>query len=217
MTHQTVSTLRHRRVGALHVFLRRHAARTRVSALSGGRLPECFARIRAADLRDAQRQSARVRADAGGDGCTVFVNIEVLVESDVLGAPRHPDTVAMGSYHLDIREVQRAWQWVYEHPDPIGMVFTEGYLSVPAPAYEIPFRSLLPRRDDCTNLVVPVCISASHVAFSSVRMEPQYQMLGHAAGLAAAMTSARDAPAHDIDVAALQQRLADAGQVLRLG
>jgi hypothetical protein len=83
MTHQPVSTLRHRRAGALHVFLRRHAARTRVSALSGVRLPECFARVRAADLRDAQHQSARVRADAGGDGCTVFVDVEVLVDSDV--------------------------------------------------------------------------------------------------------------------------------------
>jgi alkanesulfonate monooxygenase SsuD/methylene tetrahydromethanopterin reductase-like flavin-dependent oxidoreductase (luciferase family) len=72
--------------GTLHVFLRRHAARTRVSALSGVRLPECFARIRAADLRDAQRQSACVRAGAGGDGCTVFVDIEVLVESDVRAA-----------------------------------------------------------------------------------------------------------------------------------
>jgi hypothetical protein len=86
MTHQPVSTLRHRRTGALHVFLRRHAARTRVSALSGVRLPECFARIRAADLRDAQRQSARVRADAGADGCTVFVDVEVLVESDARAA-----------------------------------------------------------------------------------------------------------------------------------
>src|SRR5262245_14960567 len=82
MTDQPVA-LRQRRVGALHVFLRRHAARTRVSALTGVRLPECFVRIRAADLRDAQRQSARARADAGADGCTVFVDVEVLVESDV--------------------------------------------------------------------------------------------------------------------------------------
>jgi hypothetical protein len=73
-----------RRIGALHVFLRRHAARTRVSALSGVRLPECFARIRAADLRDAHQKSARVR----GDGCTVFVDVEVLVESDVRAALR---------------------------------------------------------------------------------------------------------------------------------
>jgi hypothetical protein len=86
MTHQPVTGLRHRRAGGLHVFLRRHAARTRVSALSGARLPECFVRIRAADLRDAQRQSARARADSGVAGCTVFVDVEVLVETDVRAA-----------------------------------------------------------------------------------------------------------------------------------
>lgn len=86
MTHQPVSTLRQRRVGALHVFLRRHALRTRVSALSGVRLPECYARVRAADLQGAQRQSARLRAEAGADGCTVFVDVEVLVDSDVRAA-----------------------------------------------------------------------------------------------------------------------------------
>lgn len=88
MAQQPVSMQRHRRAGALHVFLRRHAARTRVSALSGVQLPECFARIRAADLREAQRKSARVRADAGADECTVFVDIEVLVDSDVRAALR---------------------------------------------------------------------------------------------------------------------------------
>ena len=74
-----------RRLGELHVFLRRHAARTRVSALSGVPLPGCFARISAADLRDAQRQSTRVRADSG-DECTVFVDVEVLVDTDVRAA-----------------------------------------------------------------------------------------------------------------------------------
>jgi hypothetical protein len=88
MTHPPVSTLRHRRVGALHVFLRRHAARTRVSALSGVRLPDCFARVRAADLQGAQRQSARLRAEAGQEGCTVFVDVEVLVDRDVRAAMR---------------------------------------------------------------------------------------------------------------------------------
>jgi hypothetical protein len=73
-----------RRLGELHVFLRRDAARTRVSALSGVRLPDCFARIRAADLRDAERRSARVRADE--DACTVVVDVEVLVETDVRAA-----------------------------------------------------------------------------------------------------------------------------------
>jgi alkanesulfonate monooxygenase SsuD/methylene tetrahydromethanopterin reductase-like flavin-dependent oxidoreductase (luciferase family) len=86
-----------RRLGELHVFLRRGAAHTRVSALSGARLPDCFARIRAADLRDAQRQSARVRADAAGDDCTVFVDIEVLVESDVRAALHAADQLGRTS------------------------------------------------------------------------------------------------------------------------
>jgi hypothetical protein len=138
----------------------------------------------------------------------------ILTEHDLLGATPQPDVIAMGSYHLDIREVQRGWRWVYEHPRPIGMVFTEGYLSVPVPPYPIPYRALLPKREHASNLLVAVCISASHVAFSSVRMEVQYQMLGHAAGLAAAMAATADVAVHDVDVPRLQSRLADAGQVL---
>ncbi|MHB1235920.1 MAG: FAD-dependent oxidoreductase [Microbacteriaceae bacterium] len=140
----------------------------------------------------------------------------VLTEHDLMAAKKHPDAIAMGSYHIDIREVQRAWRWVYEHPRPIGMVFTEGYLSVPVAPYPIPYRSLLPQREHCTNLIVPVCISASHVAFSSVRMEVQYQMLGHAAGVAASLAVAGGTAVQDVDVPRLQRILADAGQVLSL-
>ncbi|HVU91975.1 MAG TPA: FAD-dependent oxidoreductase, partial [Jatrophihabitans sp.] len=120
------------------------------------------------------------------------------------------------SYHLDVREVQRTWRWVPEHPSPVAMVFTEGYLSVPVPPYPIPYRSLVPRAGDCANLLVPVCLSASHVAFSSVRMEPQYQMLGHAAGVAAALAAREGRPVQAVDVGAVQQRLRDAGAVLSL-
>jgi hypothetical protein len=137
----------------------------------------------------------------------------VLTEHDLLETRAHDDAVALGSYHIDIREVQRAWRWVYEHPRPKGMVFTEGYLSVPVEPYPIPYRSLLARREDCENLIVPVCISASHVAFSSVRMEVQYQMLGMAAGIAAAMS---DGFPHEVDATILQERLLAAGQVLAL-
>lgn len=140
----------------------------------------------------------------------------VLTEHDLIGGGEHPDVIAMGSYHIDIREMQRAWRWVYEHPRPIGMVVTEGYLSVPVSPYPIPYRSLVPQEQHCTNLIVPVCISASHVAFSSVRMEVQYQMLGHAAGAAAAMAVAHDTPVQRLDVPALQRILANAGQVLSL-
>jgi hypothetical protein len=140
----------------------------------------------------------------------------ILTEHDLLQRRRHDDVVAMGSYHIDIREVQRAWRWVYEHPRPIATVVTEGYLSVPLEPYGIPFRAMLPRREDCSNLIVPVCISASHVAFASVRMEVQYQMLGQAAGAAAAIALHFDTDAHDVDRRMLQRRLRDAGQVLTI-
>jgi hypothetical protein len=138
----------------------------------------------------------------------------VLTEHDVVAGRRQYDVVALGSYNLDVREVQRAWRWVHEFDGPVGMVFTEGYLSVPVPPYAIGYRSVVPRYADCTNLLVPVCVSASHVAFSSVRMEVQYQMLGHAAGLAAAAAVATGRPVQAVDVAALQDRLHDDGQVL---
>jgi len=144
----------------------------------------------------------------------------VLTEHDLATPVAHPDAVAMGSYHFDIREVQRTWRWAYEHPAPIAYVATEGYLSVAVPPYQVPYRALLPRREDCSNLLVAVCVSASHVAFSSIRMEPQYQMLGHAAGVAAALAASAPGAAagavHEVDVPRLQQRLADAGQVLAL-
>ena len=138
----------------------------------------------------------------------------VLTEHDLVAGRAQPDAVALGSYHLDVREVQRTWQWIPEHPQPIAMVFNEGYLSVPVPPYGIPYRALVPRPADCTNLIVPVCVSASHVAFSSIRMEPQYQMLGQAAGVAAALAARTDRPVQAIDVEALQATLRDAGAIL---
>jgi hypothetical protein len=138
----------------------------------------------------------------------------VLTEHDLSAGRRHHDVVALGSYHLDVREVQRTWQWVPEHPHPTAMVFNEGYLSVPVPPYAIPYRAIVPRYPDCTNLLVPVCVSASHVAFSSIRMEPQYQMLGQAAGLAAAFAARSGGAVQSVDVAALQDALRDAGAVL---
>lgn len=140
-----------------------------------------------------------------------MVGEHVLTQHDLTAAPKY-DAVAMGSYHRDIREVRRTCRWVYEHPDPIPSVYNEGYLSVPVTPYQIPYRSLVPRFDECRNLLVPVCVSASHLAFSSVRMEPQYEMLGHAA----VQALARDRAVQRIDVAAVQDQLHEEGQVLAL-
>jgi hypothetical protein len=142
-----------------------------------------------------------------------LVGEHVLRERDLLEARPQPDVVAVGSYNIDIREIERTWRLLPEyHPEPA--VFNEGYLSVPVPPYPIPYRSLVPRREDCTDLIVPVCISASHVAFGSVRMEPTLMLLGHAAGLAAAQAARRGVAVQDVDVDALQHDLRDRGQVL---
>ncbi|WP_219413134.1 FAD-dependent oxidoreductase [Pseudonocardia nigra] len=142
----------------------------------------------------------------------------VLTEHDLFPAPVPQfDAIAMGSYHIDVREVRRTWREVYEHPDPLPSVENEGYLSVPVRPYPIPYRAIVPRFAECTNLLVPVCVSASHVAFASVRMEVQYEMLGQAAGEAAALTLADGRPVQRIDVGALQERLAGQGTVLALG
>ena len=132
----------------------------------------------------------------------------VLRESDLLGAEPQDDVVALGSYNIDIREIERTWRYLPEYV-ATPAAFNEGYLSVAVPPYPIPYRSLVPRREDARNLLVPVCLSASHVAFGSVRMEPTLMLLGHAAGLAAAQAARRGVAVQDVDIGALQRSLLD--------
>jgi hypothetical protein len=126
----------------------------------------------------------------------------VLTEHDLVETRAHDDAIAFGSYNIDIREVVRTWRMLPEFT-PTPAVFNEGYLSVPVPPYPIPYRCLTPRREDATDLLVPVALSASHVAYSSVRMEPTWMMLGEAAGAAAAQAARRGIAVHDIDLEVL--------------
>jgi hypothetical protein len=139
----------------------------------------------------------------------------VLTEHDLVESRPHRDVVALGSYNIDIREVARTWRLLPEYT-PTPAVFNEGYLSVPVPPYPVPYRCLTPRSEDATDLLAPVALSASHVAFSSLRMEPTWMMLGHAAGAAAAQAARRGVAVQDVDVPLLQQSLREQGQVLAL-
>jgi hypothetical protein len=99
----------------------------------------------------------------------------------------------------------------------VAIVVTEGYLSVPVPPYGIPYRCLTPRAEHARNLLVPVCLSASHVAFSSMRMEVQYQMLGQASGLAAVEALRAGVDVQRVDPERLRRRLVDLGGRLEVG
>lgn len=121
----------------------------------------------------------------------------VLTEHDLLRPGPQPDDVAAyGSYNIDIREVQRTWRYLPEYT-PQPALFNEGYLSLPVAPYPIPLRCLLPQPGEVDNLFVPVCCSASQVAYGSVRTEPTLMALGEAAGReAASWARAGAAPGH---------------------
>jgi hypothetical protein len=142
-----------------------------------------------------------------------MVGAHVLVERELLDGELPADTVALGSYNIDIREIERTWRGLPEYVRE-DAVFNEGYLSVAVPPYGIPYRALHAAREQAANLLVPVCLSASAVAFGSVRMEPTLMLLGHAAGHAAAQAARRGVAVQDVDVGALQEALAKAGAIL---
>ncbi len=140
----------------------------------------------------------------------------VLTQHDLMERTTKYDSIGMGGYNIDIREVQWVAAKVFRFPEVHEEVVEEGYVSQTVKPYQIPYRSLLPRSGESANLLVPVCASASHVAFASYRMEPQYMIAGHSAGVAAALAVQTNRPVHKIDLVELQTRLRRQGQILSL-
>jgi hypothetical protein len=93
---------------------------------------------------------------------------------------------------------------------------TEGYLSVPVPPSSIPYDILLPRADEAADLLVVCAVSASHVAWCALRLEPQFMILGEAAGAAAAIAAERGIAPGDVPVAELRAELARQGAFIDL-
>lgn len=131
----------------------------------------------------------------------------VMTQKDLQTELRKPDPIGMGSYNSDSHNVQRI-------VTPEGFARNEGDMQAPVTPYQIPYRVMLPKRGESWNLLVPVAFSASHVAYSSVRMEPQYMILGQAAGVAAKMAIESKKPVQEIDAASLVARLRKQGAIL---
>lgn len=127
------------------------------------------------------------------------------------------DSICLGSYVLD----SHACAWIRNADgtfvlDSDGDRQREGYLGGDIEPYEIPYRSLIPRKAECENLLVPVCASVSHVAWASVRMEPVFSMMGEAAGVAAALSVKPGSAVQDVDVRTLRSKLKSYGAVVDL-
>ena len=140
----------------------------------------------------------------------------VLTQRDLQEFRRKYDSIGMGGYNIDVREVQWVAYQVFRFPDVRDEVLMEGYVSQPVEPYEIPYRSLLPRQEQADNLLVTSCISASSVAYASFRMEPQYMIAGHSAGVAAALAARSGSALHTLDLPALRRRLVEQRQILSL-
>jgi hypothetical protein len=132
----------------------------------------------------------------------------VMTEHELMRRRPTPDSVGMGSYTIDSHNVQR-----YITPD--GAVQNEGDIGVPLPGpYEIAYGALVPKRGQADNLLVPVSVSSSHIAFGSIRMEPVFMVLGQSAATAAAMAIDGKLAVQDVPYEKLRARLLEDGQVL---
>jgi hypothetical protein len=132
----------------------------------------------------------------------------VMTENEILGKKKVENPIGMGSYTMDSHNVQR-----YIMPE--GFVQNEGDIGVhPEKPYQIALGTILPEKEDCRNLLVPVAVSSSHIAFGSIRMEPVFMILGQSAGTLAALALDKNLGLHDINYDELREQLVLDGQVL---
>jgi hypothetical protein len=121
--------------------------------------------------------------------------------------PASEDSIGLGAYNMDSHNCQRIVQQ--------DVARNEGDVQVaPAGPYRIPYRAVTPKADECTNLLVPVCLSASHIAYGSARMEPVFMVLGESVAVAANTAIEGKTTVQAIDPQKLQATLKSRGQVL---
>ena len=131
----------------------------------------------------------------------------VMTERNCRGEEVVPDAIGLAAYQMDSHNCQRFVQ--------DGHVRNEGDVQTGnVPPYPISFRALVPKKAQCENLIVPVCLSASHIAYGSIRMEPVFMTLGQSAATIAAMAMDQKSAVQDVPYEALKARLLHDKQVL---
>ena len=137
-----------------------------------------------------------------------MVGVTVSSENDVLAKREVLHPIGMGSYAMDSHNIQR-------YVTTEGFVQNEGDVGVgPKHPYAISYGSLIPKKEECTNLIVPVCLSSSHIAYGSIRMEPVFMILGQSAAVAASIAIDKKQAVQDVDYEKLKDILIQRKQVL---
>ena len=132
----------------------------------------------------------------------------VMTENEIQGRSPVNRSIGMGSYTMDSHNVQR-------YITPEGFVQNEGDIGVhPEEPYKIDLGSILPKKEECSNLLVPVAVSSSHIAFGSIRMEPVFMILGQSAATVAGLALDKGVDIHDLTYEEIRARLLQDNQVL---
>ena len=133
----------------------------------------------------------------------------VMTEHELLKRRATPEPVGMGSYGIDSHNIQR-------YITPEGYVQNEGDIGVSTQGpYQIAYGSLVPKKGEVDNLLVPVAVSSSHIAYGSIRMEPVFMILGQSAATAAILAIEGKTTVQDVPYAKLEERLRKDRQVLK--
>ncbi len=137
-----------------------------------------------------------------------MVSDYVMTEHNCRWTAKVEDPVGMGAYNMDSHHTQR---FINER----GHAYNEGDVEVRVKGpYGVSYRSIVPRSEECTNLVVPICLSASHIAYGSIRMEPVFMVLGQSAATAASLAIDADTDVQKVEYAKLKAKLVGDGQIL---
>jgi hypothetical protein len=139
----------------------------------------------------------------------------VVSQKDIVADPKKDDPIVVSSFPIDSHDCQRvATKDEVVNEGTIFPVRMEGRRN--GYPYHIPYRAILPKANECDNLLVPVALSCTHVAFSSIRVEPTWMILGQSAGIAAALSAKQNFTVQNLPYAVLRERLLAQKQVLDL-
>jgi hypothetical protein len=136
-----------------------------------------------------------------------MVSDYVITENDVSGTYLVRDSVGLAAYNMDSHNCRR-------FVNSSGFVRNEGNVQISITPYPLSYRAIVPRVGECSNLAVPVCVSASHITYGSLRMEPVFMILGQSTAIAIAQAIPGNINLQDVDVEELQVVLESRGQRL---
>jgi hypothetical protein len=138
-----------------------------------------------------------------------MISSYVMTQKNCEGIEVVDDPIGMAAYGMDSHHVNR-------YINSGGFVSNEGNVEAPVNApFPISYRSIVPKKEECGNLIVPVCLSATHIAFGSIRMEPVFMILGQSSALIAGLAIEGGKAVQDVDYELLNRELINYGQITK--